>query len=362
GGRGRSRAQCPQDPAGGVPGGDQRLSLKATDPERISFIAPDQAKIVVRRALWGPVGENLELTKRQKDVTAQVQRMVGSGATDFTVAELAAEGDPAPNTVKTLRVEYEVGGQVRNTSATDPESVAFEFPADAAPPATVERTPTGALIGTALEPGDYRATLQSGRILHFGSVAPRAHAVAGPWELHFPAGWGAPDHVRLARLLSWGDHPEPGVRYFSGTAIYHTTFNVPRDLLGAEERVTLDLGEVQVMARPNLNGHDLGLLWRPPYRVDVTGALRAGSNTLEVQVTNLWPNRLIGDEQLPEDSERNTNGTLRAWPPWLLAGKPSPTGRVTFTSWRLWGRDDPLLPSGLLGPVRLECVTTVPLG
>ena len=103
--------------------GDQRLSLSGTDPERITFIAPDQAKIIIRRALWGPVGEDLELTKRQKDVTAQVQRMVAGGATDFVVAELAAEGDPAPNTVKTLRVEYEVDGQVRSASATDPESM-----------------------------------------------------------------------------------------------------------------------------------------------------------------------------------------------------------------------------------------------
>ena len=62
---------------------------------------------------------------------------------------------------------------------------------------------------------------------------------------------------------------------------------------------------------------------------------------------------MIGDERLPEDSERNPNGTLKSWPEWLAEGKPSPTGRQTFTSWRLWKEDDPLQPSGLLGPVRL---------
>jgi len=86
----------------------------------------------------------------------------------------------------------------------------------------------------------------------------------------------------------------------------------------------------------------------------VTGAIRAGGNALEVEVTNLWPNRMIGDEQLPEDSDRHGNGTLKAWPQWLLDGKPSPTGRYTFTSWRLWGKDAQLQPSGLSGPVTVR--------
>ena len=94
------------------------------------------------------------------------------------------------------------------------------------------------------------------------------------------------------------------------------------------------------------------MLWKPPFRVEVTGAARAGENELEVQVVNLWPNRLIGDEQLPEDSERNPEGTLKRWPQWLAEGKPSPTGRYTFTTWRLWKKGDALLESGLLGPVR----------
>lgn len=108
------------------------------------------------------------------------------------------------------------------------------------------------------------------------------------------------------------------------------------------------------MARVALNGRDLGILWRPPYRVDVTDALRPGGNTFEVLVTNLWVNRMIGDEYLPEDSARNPDGTLAEWPDWLLEGQPGPTGRYTFTTWRMWSRNDPLQPSGLLGPVSLS--------
>ena len=80
-----------------------------------------------------------------------------------------------------------------------------------------------------------------------------------------------------------------------------------------------------------------------------------------VEVVDLWPNRLIGDEQLPEDSERNPDGTLKRWPQWVLDGKPSPTGRHTFTSWRLWRKTDQPLKSGLIGPVTLQSTTEVRL-
>ena len=121
-----------------------------------------------------------------------------------------------------------------------------------------------------------------------------------------------------------------------------------------KSQIQLDLGKVAVMARVKLNGRDLGVLWKPPFRVMVTGVAKPGDNALEVQVVNLWVNRMIGDEQLPEDSERNPDGTLKAWPQWLLEGKPSPSGRYTFTSWRLWKKDAPLQESGLLGPVTLQ--------
>ena len=108
-----------------------------------------------------------------------------------------------------------------------------------------------------------------------------------------------------------------------------------------------------------LNGRDLGALWKPPFELDVTRALKPGKNELEIKVTNLWPNRMIGDEQLPEDSDRETKGTLKSWPAWLAEGKPSPTGRYTFTSWRLWKKDDPLVESGLLGPVTVQTAERV---
>jgi hypothetical protein len=102
-----------------------------------------------------------------------------------------------------------------------------------------------------------------------------------------------------------------------------------------------------------LNGKKLGTLWKPPLRVDVTDAVKAGANLLEIRVTNLWPNRLIGDEQLPDDCEWLPGGPLKAWPAWLVEGKPRPTHRRAFATWKHYTKDSPLLESGLLGPVRL---------
>ena len=158
------------------------------------------------------------------------------------------------------------------------------------------------------------------------------------------------------KLVSWSDHPDSGVRHYSGSAVYGGSFTYTRPV-GANEHlkpaVYLDLGKVAVMAEVTLNGKNLGILWRPPYRAEITGEVVEGKNTLEVRVVNLWVNRMIGDELLPEDSERNPEGTLKRWPQWLQEGKPSPTGRSTFTTWRLWKKDSPLQSSGLIGPVTI---------
>jgi hypothetical protein len=178
--------------------------------------------------------------------------------------------------------------------------------------------------------------------------------IEGEWEVSFPKGWGAPEKVVFPNLISWHQHSDEGIKYFSGTAVYKKVFSLPKNLYRRDKRFILSLGDVEVMAEVMLNGKYLGTLWRAPYEVDVTEAIRPGKNELLLRVTNLWVNRMIGDEFLPEDSERYPNGTLIRWPDWLLEGKKSPTGRFTFTTWRLWTKKDPLQPSGLLGPVKLS--------
>jgi hypothetical protein len=203
-------------------------------------------------------------------------------------------------------------------------------------------------------PGVYTGKAANGKTFQFNvDSLPEAADLSSSWKVHFPPNWGAPEKITLDHLISWSEHSDPGVKYFSGTATYAKTFRLPAGMAAGDLRLYLDLGKVAVMAQVRLNDQDLGTLWKPPFRTEITKALKPGENKLEVKVVNLWPNRMIGDEQLPDDSERNSDGTLKAWPQWLESGQPSPTGRYTFTTWRLWKKDSGLQQSGLIGPVRI---------
>jgi (4-O-methyl)-D-glucuronate---lignin esterase len=215
--------------------------------------------------------------------------------------------------------------------------------------------------------GVYEAKTVSGKVLRADvKDTPNPLILAGKWDMEFPPGLGAPEHVVLDHLISWTEDTNAGVKYFSGTATYTKVFEIPAEFLVKNRRVVLDLGKVQVIADVKLNHQDLGILWKPPFKVDVTHAAKPEKNRLEVKVVNLWPNRLIGDEQLPEDCEWRTHGAiygdpLLKWPAWLLKGKPSPTGRLTFATWKHWHKDSPLLESGLLGPVTLSTAEQITL-
>jgi hypothetical protein len=215
--------------------------------------------------------------------------------------------------------------------------------------------------------GVYSAKTASGKVLRAEiKDVPGPVTLGGKWDVKFAPGLGAPEHIVLEHLISWTEHTNAGVKYFSGTATYSKDFELPADFIAKNRRVILDLGKVQVIAEVKLNGKELGILWKPPFRLDVTDATKPGENRLEVKVVNLWPNRLVGDEQLAEDCEWRTHRAdygdpLLKWPTWLLEGKPSPTGRFTFATWKHWYKDSPLLESGLLGPVTINCAERVTL-
>jgi hypothetical protein len=183
----------------------------------------------------------------------------------------------------------------------------------------------------------------------------------GPWSVSFDPKWGGPGSVTFEHLEDWTLRPEEGIKYYSGTALYRTRFDLPRaasaapgEKQGSQRGLWIDLGEVKNMARIKINGGDAGTVWCAPWRVDAGGLLKEKGNELEVEIANLWINRLIGDEKLPPDGEFGKNGNLVRWPDWILKKDPAPpSGRYTFATWRHFTKDSPLMPSGLLGPVRL---------
>ena len=314
-------------------------------------------KILVRQALYGVLDD----PARTRDVRDPLQRLLEAGETGILVSRMAADGDPANGIVKTLQVDYTLDGKPHRLIGTDPETV--NFLTGPLPPEAIVQIrcePQGGTWLQAREAGEYEVTTASGATQRVSVPAiPPPVEVTGPWDLRFDPKRGGPERITLDNLISWSEHGDPGVKYYSGTATYTKMLRVPEAMVGPDRRLFLDLGRVQVMARVSLNGKDLGILWKPPFRVDITEAVMPGDNQLEVQATNLLINRMIGDEALPEDSDRTPDRTLKAWPQWVLDGKPSPTGRLTFASWRLWKQNDPLQESGLLGPVTLHSTAQV---
>ena len=164
--------------------------------------------------------------------------------------------------------------------------------------------------------------------------------LSGPWSVRFEPGRGAPESAAFEQLTAWDTHPDPGIRFFSGLATYRKTFELTQ--AQARGRLRLQLGEVKCLAQVRLNDKDLGIVWTDPWAVELTGAIKSGRNDLEISVVNTWVNRLIGDAALPE-GKRITRSNMA-----LEAGKR------TIKAYQGFASEDPLMRSGLLGPVRLE--------
>jgi hypothetical protein len=183
--------------------------------------------------------------------------------------------------------------------------------------------------------------------------------LSGPWEVAFDPKWGGPEKTSFQKLEDWTRRSEEGIKFYSGTAVYRKSFEVEQSTFRAPHvAIYLNLGTVREIAEVTLNGKALGVLWKPPFQVDVRGALRPGANALEVRVTNLWPNRMIGDEQYPDDCTPDGSwrtGKIPAWPEWVLKGQPRPEPRrLTFSTTKYFTKDAPLIPSGMMGPVQLQ--------
>lgn len=178
-------------------------------------------------------------------------------------------------------------------------------------------------------------------LVNFPKAKP-VSTIEGAWQVSFDPKWGGPAEVTFDGLQDWTEREERGIKYYSGIATYEKSFNLPRQ---SGKRIYLNLGTVHDMARVRLNGKDLGVVWCAPWHVEVTGALKAGKNQLEIEVANRWPNRLLGDQQPPDKDARTVQ-----WGSGLLGGKEFKAGRYTFAT---TGGPKQLLPSGLIGPVRV---------
>jgi alpha-L-rhamnosidase len=275
------------------------------------------------------VAHDWEYTKPESDTTLMfVHRKLDDGDAYF----VDNREDRAENIDATFRVEGKAP-ELWDPATGERQPVSYRIvdgrttvPLHLDPYGTVFVVFRAPATRTALELPEPRETVISGL----------DEALNGDWSVEFQQGIGVPESVGFDHLVSWTELPLPasddGVKYFSGTATYSKSVEVPANDLKSGAHIWLDLGDVRELADVKVNGTDLGILWKTPFKVDVTSALKPGANQIEVRVTDLWVNRMIGDQQ-----------------PWALK-------KYAFADFTPYKADSPLLPSGLLGPVHLISV------
>ena len=327
------------------------------------------------------------------DVTEKLASLVKDGKIDVIAENELAGRDPLFKTVKKMVVTYVYDGKEHTTTFNEHER--FRLPKNrlVAPPPPDWEWRDGKIL--AWQPLSAEISMSDGTKKTVAALPSAGVVIPGAWSVSFPAGWDAPTSVTFDSLIPWNEHTDNGIKYFSGTATYRKRIvpgieksdvesrksdvgcrmsDVPSRSPGI--RVMLDLGVVKDFAEVTVNGKKFPVLWKPPFRLDITDALGGPRSVavadarervppvidIEIKVTNLWPNRLIGDDTLYAD-DCEWNGVPRRGvkefgvkeiPQWVKDGKPSPTGRHTFTTWRHWSKEDDLLPSGLIGPVMLR--------
>jgi hypothetical protein len=306
-----------------------------------------------RPELWYPDTGRIERPAAYDEVDGAVRVPISFDSVGSVFVIFRKNAAPASERVVSVaRDGKELFGTAWNPDATTNENRA-PLPVEPADVKLTINPKNGVAVRTG-RPGQYVLKYADGSTRNFEvAKLPPTIDLNSDWDVAFSAKGGGPEHVKFDKLISWSEHPDKGIKFYSGTATYTKKFYVPDDRIAKGRHFVLDLGRVEVMAEVKVNEHDFGVLWKTPYRIAIGGAIQSGENTLEVKVVNLWVNRQIGDEFLPDDSERNPDGTLKSWPKWVLEGKSSPSGRHSFTSWRLWHKNDALQPSGLIGPVRI---------
>jgi hypothetical protein len=183
-----------------------------------------------------------------------------------------------------------------------------------------------------------------------------AQKIDGAWDVTFYPKLDRPFKKKLPELVDFSKQNDDKLKYFSGTAIYQKDFKIPRT---KDSKIILDLGQLFDMATVEINGAEVGILWFPPFKIDITDYVKAGTNALKISITNTWANRLIGDEQYPADFEWGTDRgeegrAMKAFPGWFLRNEPrTEQGRKTFNLWYYYRKDSELRPAGLLGEVKI---------
>lgn len=362
-----TRAFCDCDPAMGYKKefrmeymiGDTIKQLYAEEREHIHIDAGIQ-NLKVLKAVFGKFkGETTGIPQHYKtfDVTQEIQKQVSYGNYNIPVTNKLIDSKTTEGDEASLKIIYKTDGEEH--AMYIPKEQILKLSKDTSKPKFEFKN--DALNWTTPYPGKINYTVASGEIktAEVKSV-PKPMDLSTDWEVTFPLNSDTSKSKTFSDLISWTDAKDEAIQHFSGTASYKKEFMLSDELLQSNKKIVIDLGSVFVIAEVIVNGKNAGVLWKAPFRVNIDEFVQKGKNALEVKVTNLWTNRLIGDEKLPLDYPRNGK-RAKPLPSWLLSETERPSRRTTFASWNHYNKNDDLLTSGLLGPVKLIFFETIRL-
>lgn len=217
--------------------------------------------------------------------------------------------------------------------------------------------------------GDYKLKIQNGEVFSTTQKKPTVKLdLSKDWDLTFQANRGAPESAHFDSLMSWTHNSNPGIKYFSGTANYSRRFHLNRNQIDVSKRIFLDLGQIENIATVTINNKKVTTLWKAPYTIDISEFCKADENLIEIEITNLWTNRIIGDKNEPEDCIWGEvrdfpyvnpvpviGRNLQEIPDWVKYNTERPSKqRITFCTLDFFNSETSLLPSGLIGPVQIS--------
>ncbi|APY12820.1 hypothetical protein BWZ22_10515 [Seonamhaeicola sp. S2-3] len=356
-----SRAFCDCDPAMGYKKefrmeyqiGDTKHQIYAEEREHIAVDAGNK-KLKVLKAVFGKFkAETKGIPQNYKtfEVTDKIKDLVSNNTFEILVSNELIDNKIPEGDKTALKITYKTDGEERTMFI--PQGQILKLSKD---------TPKSKFVykGNDINwvtpyPGKITFEDASGetKTAKVTSI-PTPIDLSNLWEVEFSVASEKNINETFNALISWSNHKDERIQHFSGTATYTKAFELSDDLLQNNDKgLELDLGSVAVIAEVSINGKKVSTLWKPPFRTNIDGFVKKGKNILEVKVTNLWPNKLIGDENLPLDYERKGD-KIKKLPDWLLNDTKRPSKRTTFPSWKHWSKDDELLTSGLLGPVKIH--------
>ena len=360
-----SRAFCDCDPAMGYKKefrlayqiGDKTHELYAEEREHIIIDAGDE-KLKVLKAIFGkfkPETKGVPKYYPLFNVKEIIQNKIDNEQFEIQVNDELIDNQFIEGDKPALRVTYETDGEEYTVMV--PKGQTLKLSKDSAKPHLIFNADGTDWVTPHTGSLHYTTALSKTKTVKVKKV-PNPIELSGAWDINFVMPNGKTENTTFDALKSWSEASDKDIRYFSGTASYIKKFNLPKSYLKGETKIELDLGSVAVIAEVNVNGNYVGALWKAPFRITIDDFVKEGKNTLEIKVTNLWSNRLIGDEKIKLDYPRQGE-RAKPLPDWLLNETERPSKRTTFVSWNHYNQNDDLLKSGLLGPVKLIFFETI---